>query len=126
MSYNLTHVALVSHLKKLAQLTIDSVNSLNTKIQTLSARYDANVKASTDSSADYAAEVVDARVDTWGGEHGSLGANIRDGQQSEKLERLESDGTLQTQLQTLSEAVLKQAVMIAEIRETLQELKKGR
>lgn len=119
MSYNENHATLVSHLKQLAQRTINAVNSLNTKIQTLSARYDANVKASTDSSADYAAEVVDARVDTWGGEHGSLGANIRDGQQSEKLERLESDNTLQTQLQTLSEAVLNQAVMIAEIRKTL-------
>ena len=176
MPYDEAHLIEIVHLKLLSEAVKEELNdllaaseTLNIQLQTLSNRYDANVKASTDSDADYAAELVDARVDAWAEEHGSLGANIRDGQQKvsdilcaveesqetlqsevnllttarmkeaagaaynnerrrkeisgEMQERQESDGTLQTQLQALSEAIMKQSVMLAEIRKTLQELK---
>lgn len=176
MPYNKAHILETAHLETFAEAVrteLDDLSeadqSLGTQIQALTARYDANVKASTDADADYAAEVVDARVDTWGGEHDSLGANIRHGQQKasdiltaveesqdtlqeelealtisrieevvgtvdsnerrreavscERQERLESDDTLQLQLQRLSEAVLRQSVMLAGIRELLREKK---
>lgn len=79
----------------------------------LSARIDAQVKASTDSDADYAAEVVDGRVDIWGHEHGSLGANIREGQMRISV----NQKILQGQINSLAEAVLETLAIISENRE---------
>lgn len=70
----------------------------------LSARIDAQVTASTDSNADYAAEVADARVDELGNLHGSAGTCFRDG-----MERM------QQQVQMLSETCLEMLSMIAEL-----------
>ncbi|MBQ7544939.1 MAG: hypothetical protein IJT02_08350 [Synergistaceae bacterium] len=128
--------------------------------EVLSSRIDAQVTASTDSDADYAAEVADARVDVWGNVQGSLGSNIRGGQErlSDALElaltllqgqidalaetritntldiateaetrrnglakeeeaRTRDDGSLQRQIDSLSEAVLGILAMISEHRE---------
>ncbi len=91
---------------------------------TLSSRIDVQVTASTDSDADYAAEVADGRVDTWGNTQGSLGGNIRAGQlkldlalKSETAHRLEEAQNLQQQVNTLAEAVLETLAIISEIRE---------
>lgn len=158
----------LEHLKQLAEIIkpkIDDLNetylALRTQIQTLAARQDADITAATEDS-----EVIDARVDAWGNEHGSLGTNIREGQlrleeaindgqagtqeqiqelaetringlleevdaqerrrqeiSHEAETRLESDSSLQTQIQELSEADLRMAVMVSEIRETLRKLK---
>lgn len=86
---------------------------LGTLIDVLSKRYDANVKASTDADANYAAEVADARVDAWGNEKQCLGANIRDGQlkldladQVEGQLRANDDAGLQEQIDDMAHAVL--------------------
>lgn len=50
---------------------------LESRMSVIEARQEANVKASTDASADYAAEVVDARVDSTGKVQSSLGNAIR-------------------------------------------------
>ena len=159
MPYNEKHLIEISLFKTLSEAVraelddlSDTSESLTTQLQTLEARYDVNVTASTDSDADYAAEVVDARVDTWGNLYASLGANIRAVQQdlsdaigglnesqsslandnkcrkeeisNEVKERLESEFMVQLQLQALSEAILKQSVMLAETRNALREITK--
>ena len=50
---------------------------LENRMGLIEARQEANVKASTDASADYAAELVDARVDGTGRTQSSLGSAIR-------------------------------------------------
>ena len=82
MSYNNNHITRISDLKLALQNT-------KRKIDALSLRIDANVAASTDSNADYTAEVVDTRVDEWGNLHESAGANFRYGQ--ERLQRQIND-----------------------------------
>ena len=79
----------------------------------LNARIDAQVTASTDSDADYAAEVVDGRVDSWGSVHDSLGANIRCGQLTISL----NQELLQGQINSLAEAVLETLAIISEKRD---------
>ena len=113
MAYNTQHVTLTEHIKTAA-------TAIRTDIQTLSARYDANVKASTDSDADYAAEVADGRVDTWGNEQSCLGANIREGQKRISNSLILAQEVLQEQLDDVSQAILKQAVMLSEIKELLR------
>ncbi|MCD7785778.1 MAG: hypothetical protein LUH18_09470 [Oscillospiraceae bacterium] len=62
-----------------AQLSMiaSDVDSLETDLKTLQAQVTENVTASTDEDANYAAEVVDARVDSEGETYDSLGENIR-------------------------------------------------
>lgn len=79
----------------------------------LSSRIDAQVTASTDSDADFAAEVADARVDSWGTEHACLGTNIREGQ----LRLSVRQDILQSQINSLAEAVLETLAIISEKRE---------
>ena len=157
MPYNDAHVTELAHLKVFsgavrAELDdlLNESKSLSTQLQTLEVRYDANVIASTDSDADYAAEVVDARVDAWGNSHTNLGANIRAGQQdlsdaiatlegtqgtlvsndeqqkeeisNEASERRDDEFMVDIQLQELSEAVLRLSVMVWDIREKLRGL----
>ena len=55
----------------------DNKTALESRMANIEARQEANVRASTDSSADYAAEVVDARVDEAGKTHASLGEAVR-------------------------------------------------
>lgn len=107
----------VKQIQDLAQLHKNAEDVLN-------ARVDVQITASTDSNADYAAEVADGRVDTWGNTHGSLGANIRAGQlrqnlalKSETSHRLEETRNLQEQVNRLAEAVLETLAIISETRE---------
>ncbi len=83
----------------------------------LSSRIDAQVTASTDSDADYAAETADGRIDTWGSQHASLGENIRNGQMRISL----NQEILQSQINSLAEAVLETLAIISENREKRQE-----
>ena len=80
---------------------------------TLNARIDAQVTASTDSDADYAAEVTDGRADAWGNVQGSLGANIRGGQSrlSEALTLVQS--SLQKQIDAIAETRIEDTLDIA-------------
>lgn len=107
----------VKQIKDLAQLHRNAE-------ATLSARMDAQVSATTDSDADYAAEVVDGRVDVLGATHGSLGGNIRAWQlrqnlaiTSEEVHRISDNTSLQQQIDALSEAVLEVLAIISEKRE---------
>ena len=58
-------------------LSNQNKTALEKRMDSIEARQDANVKASTDASADYAAELVDARVDASDTNHQSLGAHLR-------------------------------------------------
>lgn len=51
--------------------------AMNEAVEQMNTRLDANVSASTDTDADYAAEVVDARVDNKGNTHENLGTALR-------------------------------------------------
>lgn len=55
----------------------DTEAAMNEAVDQMTARLDANVSASTDTDADYAAEVVDARVDEEGTVHASAGTAMR-------------------------------------------------
>lgn len=59
------------------QLTSDNKATLEARMQQIETRQDANVRASTDKNADYAAELVDARVDDNDYTFGSAGGNLR-------------------------------------------------
>ncbi|MBQ2617092.1 MAG: hypothetical protein IJF90_09545 [Synergistaceae bacterium] len=73
-------------------------------LKALEARIDIQVTATTEPDADYAAEVLDGRVDIWANEHGSIGANIRDGQQRVTLGLRAVQESHQEQLDELAEA----------------------
>ena len=163
MAYAESSLSTVGQLKKLAEITKETTDDLAQAQAVLDARMDEQVTASTDSDADYAAEVVDARVDTWANEHGSLGTNIRDGQQrlAEAIEfsdtthqaqidelsetrlenlavgieahdrrrqeilteeeiRIDNDESIQTQIKSLSDAVLHISLQLSELREILR------
>ena len=86
----------------------------------LAARIDAQVTASTDSDADYAAEVADGRADYWGNKHASLGANIRDGQRRTVSSLSAAQSALQRQIDDVAMASLAQAALIAKMREQIR------
>ncbi len=80
----------------------------------LSSRIDAQVTASTDADADYAAEVVDARADMWGNVSGSLGGNVRGGQ-SRLMELLtQAQMLLQGEIDALAESRMDNTLNIAD------------
>ena len=83
------------------------------KLDALSARLDAQVTASTDANADYAAEVVDARVDWNGTMRPSLGSNIRITQSRAAW--------CEEQVQNLAIASINNSLMFAEIKEKLRD-----
>lgn len=58
-------------------LTNSNKTALEERMANIEARQDANVTASTDKNADYAAELVDARVDDTDHTFGSAGDNVR-------------------------------------------------
>lgn len=66
-----------SRVNSAESLTNSNKAELNSRMDTLDKRLDANVSASTDKDKDYAAEVVDARVDDEGTKYGSVGSHIR-------------------------------------------------
>lgn len=57
---------------------VAQVEAVEDRLENVETRLDANVSASTDEDADYAAEVVDARVDNEDNTYDSLGAHIRE------------------------------------------------
>lgn len=59
------------------ELTNNNKATLEERMMNIEARQDANVTASTDRNADYAAELVDARVDDTSRTFDSAGANLR-------------------------------------------------
>lgn len=67
-------------------LTNNNKTVLENRMDTIEAQQAANVAASTDSDADYAAEVVDARVDADAKTYASLGAALR-GVDTKKAEK---------------------------------------
>ena len=86
----------------------------------LHARIDAQISASSGSQADYDAEIADARADSYGNLHNSLGENIRDGQSRAANEFSISQNVLQVQINDVAEAILKQAIMLKEVKELLR------
>ena len=96
-------------------------NFLLTLIQTTIARYDISVTASTDSDADYAAEVVDARVDAWANKNSSLGTSIREGQIRQTLLLREVKESHQAQIDDLAEARLENLVTGIEAHEAFRQ-----
>lgn len=74
---NTTEQSMRSRVEKAEELSNQNKTTLNARMDTMDARLDANVKASTDSSSDYAAEIVDARVDSEGKTLESLGKHLR-------------------------------------------------
>lgn len=102
----------IEHLRELARITKTKINeltelerSLRTQIQTLEARQDLDVTASTDD-----AEIIDARVDAWGNTQGSVGTNIRNGQIRLEDAIQETGSGIQAQVQELSEQRLESVI----------------
>lgn len=100
----------VEQIRKLGRL-------LKTADEVLSSRIDAQVTASTDSDADYAAEVVDGRADVWGNVCGSLGSNIRGGQNRLSLALELLQAVLQEQIDALAESRMENTLNIADANE---------
>lgn len=117
MSYDTGKVTTISNLKQLAFQVKSGLDEIEQKQNVLGARIDAQVTASTDADADYAAEVVDARVDAWGNEQTSLGTNIREGQKRllEAIDELQTKNT--EEIQTLAETQLTSAMTSFETNE---------
>ncbi|MBQ3396655.1 MAG: hypothetical protein IJG55_10100 [Synergistaceae bacterium] len=86
MSYDTDKLTDLLSLKKLAERA-------NARMSAIESSLAANVTASTDSDADYAAELVDARIDSSGAAHNSAGANIRywQGSLTDKNEYLQAE-----------------------------------
>ena len=101
----------VEQIRKLGRL-------LKTADEVLSARIDAQVTATTDSDADYAAEVADGRTDAWGNVQGSLGSNIRDGQNRLSMTIEQVQALLQGQIDALAESRISSTLDIADEAET--------
>ena len=72
-----TLAAMTERTQAAEQLTSDNKATLEARMQQIETRQDANVRASTDKNADYAAELVDARVDDNDYTFGSAGGNLR-------------------------------------------------
>ena len=118
MAYNNNSLTTVKQLKNLAEKNKTEIDALTLAQEVLDSRMDAQVTATTEPDADYAAEVVDGRVDIWGNEHASLGANIRDGQLriSHGLQLVQESH--QGQIDALAESMLEEVAGVAETLET--------
>lgn len=118
MSYDSSSLTTVRQLKVSAEKAKAKTEALRLSQSVLDARMDAQVTASTEADADYAAEVVDGRVDSWANEQASLGENVRGGQSriSEALNQAQM--LLQGQIDTLAEARLENSLNIAYANET--------
>lgn len=114
MAYSDDSLTTVGQLRKLAEKGKSDTDTLTLAQEVLDARMDAQVTASTDADADYAAEVVDGRVDIWANTHDSLGANIRDGQQRLTQGLRQVQESHQEQIDDLAEALLGDVTGVAE------------
>lgn len=111
MSYDTDKLTRLLALKKLAQ-------RVNSRISAIESSLAANVTASTDSDADYAAELVDARIDSSGAAHASAGANVRYWQGS----LTDKNEYLQAEIDDLAEAYIEILAQIGEIQSRLRAL----
>ena len=83
-------------------------------LETLGARIDSQVTAATDPDS----EIVDARVDTWGNTHASLGTNIREGQLRQSIGLQLVQESHQEQIDELASLILEETASVAEALET--------
>ena len=113
MSYNKNSLVTVGQLQKTARKSKEEDNALNLALDILEARMDTQVIASTDSDADYAAEVVDSRIDIWANSNPSLGVNIRDSQArlTHGLQQIQTSH--QEQIDSLGETILSQSTAVS-------------
>ena len=77
-------------------LTNSNKAELNSRMDTLDKRLDANVSASTDKDKDYAAEVVDARVHKDGTTYASAGKHLRALDSGDAIERVDAHKVIHT------------------------------
>ena len=118
MAYNDNSLTTVGQLRSSAEKTKTETDALSLAQAVLEARMDEQVTASTDADADYAAEVVDGRVDAWANEQASLGANIREGQSRISEAVYQAQELLQGEIDALTEARLENTLNIADANET--------
>ena len=118
MAYDDNSLTTVGQLRSSAEKTKTETDALSLAQAVLEARMDEQVTASTDADADYAAEVVDGRVDAWANEQASLGANIREGQSRNSEAVYQAQELLQGQIDALTEARLENTLNIADANET--------
>ena len=114
VAYDDNSLTTVKQLKSSAEKAKAETDTLALAQSVLEARMDAQVTASTDADADYAAEVIDGRVDALANEQASLGANVRDGQSRISEALTNAQGFLQAQIDALTEARLENALNIAD------------
>ena len=115
MAYDESSLPTVGQLKKTAEKSKTKLDALKLSQEVLAARMDAQVTASTESDADYAAEVVDARIDAWANENASLGSGIREGQNRQILLLNEVKTSHQKQIDELAEARLENLITGIEV-----------
>lgn len=118
MAYNNNSLTTVGQLKGSAEKAKAESDALWLAQSVLDARMNAQVTASTVADADYAAEVVDARVDMWANEQASLGGNIRGGQSRISDALNQAQTLLQEEIDALTEARLDNTLNIADANET--------
>ncbi len=118
MAYDNNSLTTVRQLKGSAEKAKAESDALRLAQSVLDARMDAQVTASTDADADYAAEVVDGRVDIWANEQASLGGNIRGGQSRISDALNQAQTLLQGQIDALTEARMENTLNIADANET--------
>ena len=121
MAYDKSSLPTVGQLKKTAEKSKNKIDLLKLSQEVLEARMDTQVTASTETDADYAAEVVDARIDAWANENTSLGTGIREGQIRQTLLLKEVKESHQAQIDDLAEARLENLVTGIEAHEALRE-----
>ena len=81
--------ALTAKVEEAEDLTESNTDTLNDRMDNIETRLDANVTASTDSDSDYAAEVVDARIDADGTTYASLGKHIRSIESGDAMQEID-------------------------------------
>ena len=112
MSYDTDKLTRLLALKNFAQRVQSRMSAVESSLA-------ANVTASTDSDADYAAELVDARIDSSGAAHASAGANVRYWQGS----LVDANEYLQEQINDLAEVYIEILAQIGEIQSSLRAMK---
>ena len=114
MAFSEKKLTTVGQIQTLIQANKTEIDALELRQSTLDARMDAQVTASTDGDADYAAETVDGRVDYWGNTQGSLGTNIRNGQKRLAQELQQVKEGHQEQIKDIAQTQLGEAVILSE------------
>ncbi|MCD7751004.1 MAG: hypothetical protein LUI10_04590 [Lachnospiraceae bacterium] len=103
----------------------ESREAMDNAVSVLTARLDANVAASTDSDNDYAAEVIDARIDELGNTYTSLGAAIRGiaTRLDEDISEIAASGGMSATAKNLLISILEEAVFTSDQSSNIKLLK---